>query len=75
LNEPSAEAAAKFTDHCEQFHTYPFLLYLLNHRSVIPYISEDQADAATKNPNLKLLFRLSKFYILDEGEGLVIGFG
>lgn len=34
---------------------------------VIPYTSDEQADAATKNPNLKLLFRLSKFYILDEG--------
>lgn len=55
-------------------HTYPYFVYLLNHRPVIPYISEDQAEAATKNPNLKLLFRLSKFYILDEGER-VIGFG
>lgn len=36
--------------------------------SVIPYTSDEQADAATKNPNLKLLFRLSKFYILDDGE-------
>ena len=35
---------------------------------MIPYTSDERADAATKNPNLKLLFRLSKFYILDDGE-------
>ena len=73
LNDPSAEASAKFTDHCEQFYTCSSLVYLLNHRSVIPYVSEEQADAATKNANLKLMFRLSKFYILDEGKGRVIG--
>ncbi|KAF5372553.1 hypothetical protein D9758_005156 [Tetrapyrgos nigripes] len=33
---------------------------------LIPYIDDEQAKAATKNPQLKLLFRLSKFYILDE---------
>ncbi|KAF5373433.1 hypothetical protein D9615_009496 [Tricholomella constricta] len=33
---------------------------------LIPYLSDEQADAATKNPQLKLLFRLSKFFILDE---------
>ncbi|KAJ3814095.1 timeless protein-domain-containing protein [Lentinula aff. lateritia] len=33
---------------------------------LIPYLSDEHADAATKNPNLKLLFRLSKCYILDE---------
>ncbi|KAH9474545.1 Topoisomerase 1-associated factor 1 [Psilocybe cubensis] len=33
---------------------------------LIPYTSDEQADAATNNPNLKLLFRLSKFYILDQ---------
>jgi replication fork protection complex subunit Tof1/Swi1 len=35
---------------------------------VIPYISDEQADAATKNPELKLMFRLLNFSILDEGE-------
>lgn len=35
--------------------------------TVIPYISDEQADAATKNPHLKLVFRLISFYILDEG--------
>ncbi|KAJ3507590.1 hypothetical protein NLJ89_g6215 [Agrocybe chaxingu] len=33
---------------------------------LIPYETDEQAEAATKNPNLKLLFRLSKFFILDE---------
>ncbi|KAG6810302.1 hypothetical protein H0H92_012503 [Tricholoma furcatifolium] len=33
---------------------------------LIPYLSDEQADAATKNPHLKLLFRLCKFFILDE---------
>ncbi|KAH8112797.1 timeless-domain-containing protein [Phellopilus nigrolimitatus] len=33
---------------------------------LIPYISDEQADAATKNPHLKLVFRLAKFFILDE---------
>ncbi|KAL0580059.1 Topoisomerase 1-associated factor 1 [Marasmius crinis-equi] len=32
---------------------------------MIPY-DEEQAEAATKNPHLRLLFRLSKFSILDE---------
>lgn len=34
---------------------------------VIPYISDEQAEAATKNPHLKLLFRLVSFFVLDEG--------
>ncbi|KDQ56583.1 hypothetical protein JAAARDRAFT_79123 [Jaapia argillacea MUCL 33604] len=33
---------------------------------LIPYISDQQADAASKNPYLKLVFRLLKFAILDE---------
>ncbi|ESK95053.1 topoisomerase 1-associated factor 1 [Moniliophthora roreri MCA 2997] len=33
---------------------------------LIPYLSDESADAANKNSYLKLLFRLSKFYILDE---------
>ncbi|KAI5121938.1 hypothetical protein M0805_000267 [Coniferiporia weirii] len=32
----------------------------------IPCISDEQADAATKNPHLKLVFRLVKFFIMDE---------
>ncbi|TFY75534.1 hypothetical protein EWM64_g8480, partial [Hericium alpestre] len=33
---------------------------------LIPYISDEQAEAATKNPQLKLLFRLVKCYIQDD---------
>ncbi len=43
--------------------------------SVIPYVTDEKADAATKNPQLKLLFRLCKFYILDEGEEIEGGCG
>ncbi|KAJ3565991.1 hypothetical protein NP233_g7283 [Leucocoprinus birnbaumii] len=35
---------------------------------LIPYLDDEQADAATKNPQLKLLFRLCKFAITDEDE-------
>ncbi|KAG7097306.1 hypothetical protein E1B28_004668 [Marasmius oreades] len=35
---------------------------------LIPYTSDEHAEAATKNPHLKLLFRLSRFFILDENE-------
>ncbi|KAF9484295.1 timeless-domain-containing protein [Pholiota conissans] len=33
---------------------------------MIPYTTEEQAHGATQNPTCKLLFRLSKFYILDQ---------
>ncbi|KAL5514636.1 hypothetical protein ACEPAG_1952 [Sanghuangporus baumii] len=33
---------------------------------LIPYESDERADAATKNPHMKLLIRLLKFSILDE---------
>ncbi|EPQ50778.1 timeless-domain-containing protein [Gloeophyllum trabeum ATCC 11539] len=33
---------------------------------LIPYINDEQADAATRNPHLKLIFRLLKFEIVDE---------
>ncbi|RXW22765.1 hypothetical protein EST38_g3081 [Candolleomyces aberdarensis] len=40
----------------------------------IPYLSNDHAEAATKNPHLKLLFRLCKFFLrnadADEDEEL-----
>ncbi|KIJ40487.1 hypothetical protein M422DRAFT_49176 [Sphaerobolus stellatus SS14] len=32
----------------------------------IPYVNDEQADAATKNPHFKLLCRLVNFFILDE---------
>lgn len=35
--------------------------------SVIPYVNDEHADAACKNPHLKLVFRLVEFFILDEG--------
>ena len=35
--------------------------------AVIPYVSDEEADAANKNPHLKLLFRLVHFKIMDEG--------
>ncbi|PPQ67837.1 hypothetical protein CVT24_003143 [Panaeolus cyanescens] len=33
---------------------------------LIPYPTDEQAEGVTKNPNLKLLFRLCTFQILDE---------
>ncbi|KAF4603011.1 Topoisomerase 1-associated factor 1 [Pleurotus pulmonarius] len=33
---------------------------------MVPYTSDEQATAATKNANLKLLFRLAKFFMVDE---------
>ncbi|KAH9931521.1 timeless protein-domain-containing protein [Fomitopsis serialis] len=33
---------------------------------LIPYVTDEQANAATQDPHLKLLFRLIKFEILDE---------
>ncbi|KAH7926892.1 timeless-domain-containing protein [Leucogyrophana mollusca] len=33
---------------------------------LIPYISDEHADGATKDPKLKLMFRLLKFSIMDE---------
>ncbi|KAJ7439501.1 timeless protein-domain-containing protein [Mycena latifolia] len=34
---------------------------------VIPYTTDEEADAATRNPQLKLLFRLAKFALINEG--------
>ncbi|KAI9060063.1 timeless-domain-containing protein [Trametes sanguinea] len=33
---------------------------------LIPYVSDEEAEAANKNPHLKLLFRLCNFKVLDE---------
>ena len=70
--EPSAEALAKITDYSETEMFVMFLELICCSNCfpvvVIPCISDEQADAATKDPNLKLLFRLSKFHILDDGE-------
>ena len=35
---------------------------------VIPYVSDEQADAATKNPSFKLVCRLLKYSVLDDSE-------
>ncbi|KAI0357683.1 timeless-domain-containing protein [Trametes cingulata] len=35
---------------------------------LIPYVSDEEAEAANKNPHLKLLFRLCNFKILDDAE-------
>lgn len=35
--------------------------------AVIPYVSDEEADAANKNPHLKLLWRLVSFKIMEEG--------
>lgn len=37
-------------------------------RTVIPYTTDSQANAATKNPQLKLMFRLVHCHVRDEGE-------
>ncbi|KAJ6625085.1 timeless protein-domain-containing protein [Mycena sp. CBHHK59/15] len=33
---------------------------------LIPYLSDEEEDAATRNPHLKLLFRLAKFTLMEE---------
>jgi hypothetical protein len=48
-----------------------FEFTLIPFNLVIPYLSDEHADAATKNPHLKLLFRLAKFYIQDEGKFII----
>jgi replication fork protection complex subunit Tof1/Swi1 len=42
---------------------------------VIPYVNDEQAEAATKNPQLKLIFRLLKFTVLDEGQPELFAYG
>jgi hypothetical protein len=41
---------------------------------VIPYVSDEQADGATKNPQLKLLFNLLNFTIIDQGISDVVAY-
>ncbi|KAJ7764630.1 timeless protein-domain-containing protein [Mycena maculata] len=38
---------------------------------LIPYRSDKEADAASRNPQLKLLFRLAKFTLMPEGSCLL----
>lgn len=69
-DRPSAEALAKIKDYrmCTrnqpQYSSVPLIS-----TAVIPYLDNEQAIAATKNPQLKLLFQLCKFAILDKGIG------
>ena len=62
---PSAEALAKINDYRESHVALLWILLIV--RAVIPYVSDEEADAANKNPHLKLLFRLVHFKIMDEG--------
>ena len=34
--------------------------------AAIPYVTDDEAQAATKNATLKLLFKLSHFKVMDD---------
>lgn len=47
--------------------TVPFVTQVNIFGTVIPYTSDEHADAACKNPHLKLVFRLIECFILDEG--------
>ena len=40
-----------------------------NVHTAIPYKEEARADAATNDPNLKLMFRLLKFEVQEEQDG------
>ena len=69
-DRPSAEALAKIKDYrmCTWNQSQHSSVSLIS-TAVIPYLDDEQAIAATKNPQLKLLFRLCKFAILDKGIG------
>lgn len=62
---PSGEAIAKFTDFCTSI-PHEFDEIGTNMRTAIPYTDELQADAATHDPHLKLMFRLLKFEVQEE---------
>lgn len=66
LNRPSAEAIGKFEDYRQSYER--FFNYITKFNLVIPYINDEQADAATKNPHFKLMCRLVNFYVLDESK-------
>lgn len=71
-DRPSAEALEKIKDYCActQNHSRHISASLIS-VAVIPYLDDEYAEAATKNPQLKLLFRLCKFVIMDEGAAIV----
>jgi len=62
---PSGEAIAKFTDF--RMSVYHGLdMFETDVHTAIPYKDETQADAATNDPHLKLVFRLLKFEVQEE---------
>ncbi len=71
LRQPSNEAMAKLEDYRESDkHDSMRNTNLIVFHLVIPYLSDEHADAATKNSHLKLVFRLTKFYILDDSKSI-----
>ena len=63
LKRPSSDAVAKFEDYREQLDLSPSKI-LVRALSVIPYVSDEQADASTKNPHI--VYRPVKFHVLDD---------
>ena len=70
-DRPSAEAREKFTDYSKHIQTMRSVLFTGSNFAVIPYVSDEHADAATKNSELKLVFRLLNFAVLDDGASFV----
>lgn len=64
---PSGEATAKFTDFC-MLMLHELDVFGTDVRAAIPYKDEAQADAATNDAHLKLMFRLLKFEVQEEQE-------
>jgi replication fork protection complex subunit Tof1/Swi1 len=76
-DRPSAETMKTITNYGVERYLFHFSLIVeLNCMKwfffffflEIPYVNDEHANAATKNPELKLLFRLCRFDIVDEGE-------
>lgn len=62
---PSGEAIAKFTDFCMSI-LRELDVFGTELRTAIPYKDETQAESATNDPHLKLMFRLLKFEVQEE---------
>ena len=69
---PSGEATAKFTDFRMSVGHGLNMLGTDVHVA-IPYKDEVQADAATNDPHLKLMFRLLKFEVQEEQDSERVG--
>jgi len=72
---PSSEAMSKIEDYrefllglCGFEHITSFQLYNVPPHIAIPYTKEEQAQAATKDPYLKLVLRLIDAHTEDAGE-------